>query len=137
MKISGQSSISTADAWLLWYIPAMISASHSLSDPLPKTAIPLPLDAIRDFCARWQVICFELFGSVLRDDFRDDSDIDAMVTFDPAAHPTLITLGSMEMELEKIFGREVDLMTRHGVETMENPYRRLRILQSARVIYAR
>jgi len=71
----------------------MVSASHSLSDPLPKTAIPLPLDAIRDFCARWQVICFELFGSVLRDDFRDESDVDVMITFDPTAHPTLITLG--------------------------------------------
>jgi predicted nucleotidyltransferase len=115
----------------------MVSSPQPLSDPVPKTAIPLPFEPIREFCAKWQVICFELFGSVLRDDFGDESDVDVMVTFDPNARPTLITLGSMEMELEHIFGRKVDLLTRHGVESMENAYRRPHILRSARVIHAR
>jgi uncharacterized protein len=108
-----------------------------IAPALPKTAIPLPLEAIREFCERHQIICFELFGSVLREDFRNESDIDVMVTFDPAAHPTLITLAGMEIELEKLFHRDVDLMTRAGVEQSRNPYRREPILREAKVIYAR
>jgi uncharacterized protein len=95
------------------------------------------MQAIQDFCERWKVISFELFGSVLREDFRADSDIDAMVTFEATAHPTLLTLAAMQGELEEIFQRPVDLLTRPGVEQMRNPYRREPILKEARVVYAR
>jgi uncharacterized protein len=104
--------------------------------PNVPVQIPLPMDAIREFCKKHQIIEFSLFGSVLRPDFRPDSDIDVMVTFDPHAHPTLLTLGGMEIELEDLFGRKVDLLTRRGVEGMDNPYRRPHILQNARTIYA-
>ena len=62
-------------------------------------AIELPMEKIAEFCDQWQVTEFALFGSVLRDDFRPDSDIDVMVQCHPNAHPTFHTLDLMEAEL--------------------------------------
>lgn len=100
------------------------------------TAIDLPMEKIAEFCDRWQVTEFALFGSVLRDDFRPDSDIDVMVEFHPEAHPTFSTLDQMEAELKTIFDRDVDLITRQGITTSRNYLRRNEILSSAQVIYA-
>ncbi|UZQ56290.1 nucleotidyltransferase domain-containing protein [Trichothermofontia sichuanensis B231] len=88
------------------------------------------------FCHKWQVTEFALFGSVLRDDFRPDSDVDVMVQFHPDAHPTFRTLDQMKAELKTIFDRDVDLITRQGIETSCNYLRRHEILSSAQVIYA-
>lgn len=99
--------------------------------------IEIPLKRIHEFCDRWQVIEFALFGSVLREDFRPDSDIDVMVRFDPEAHPTFLSLEKMELELQSIFEREVDLVTREGIETSLNYLRRHEILSSAKVIYGK
>ena len=96
----------------------------------------LPLDQIRTFCERWQITEFALFGSVLRDDFRPDSDVDVLVTFSPEAHHTLFDLVQMENELKVIFQREVDLVSRRGIERSLNYLRRNEILSSAQVIYA-
>ncbi|NEP58068.1 MAG: nucleotidyltransferase family protein [Symploca sp. SIO2G7] len=101
-----------------------------------SAAIELPTEEIADFCKRWQVTEFALFGSVLRDDFRPDSDIDVMVQFHPEARPTFSSLDQMEAELKSIFHREVDLITRQGIETSRNYLRRHEILSSAQVIYA-
>ncbi|MDA0265571.1 MAG: nucleotidyltransferase domain-containing protein [Cyanobacteria bacterium] len=107
--------------------------------------IDLPMEKIAEFCHKWQVSEFALFGSVLRDDFRSDSDIDVMVEFHPEAHPTFSTLDQMEAELRAIFGgaslgdspyRDVDLITRQGIATSLNYLRRHEILSSAQVIYA-
>ena len=95
----------------------------------------IPLKRIQEFCDRWQVIEFALFGSVLREDFRPDSDIDIMVRFDPEAHPTFSDLDDMEVELATIFNREVDVVTRNGIENSRNYLRRQEILSSAKVIY--
>lgn len=100
-----------------------------------KVAIELPTEQISGFCQRWQVTEFALFGSVLRDDFRADSDIDVMVQFHPEAHPTFRTLDLMEAELQIIFHRDVDLITRQGIETSRNYLRRHEILSSVQVIY--
>jgi hypothetical protein len=100
------------------------------------TVIDLPMEKIVEFCDQWQVTEFALFGSVLRDDFRPDSDIDIMVQFHPEAHPTFSTLDQMEAELKTIFNREVDLITRQGIETSRNYLRRHEILSSVQVIYA-
>ena len=100
------------------------------------TAIELPMEKIAEFCDRWQVTEFALFGSVLRDDFRPDSDIDVMVQFHSDAHPTFSTLDQMEAELKTIFDRDIDLITRQGIETSRNYLRRHEILSSAQVIYA-
>ncbi len=99
-------------------------------------AIDLPMDKIAKFCDRWQVTEIALFGSVLREDFRPDSDIDVMVEFHPEAHPTFSTLDQMEAELKTIFDRDVDLITRQGIATSRNYLRRHEILSSAQVIYA-
>jgi len=101
---------------------------------MPEPQIAVPRDRLRAFCDRWQVAELALFGSVLRDDFRPDSDIDVLVTFAPDARPTLFDLAEMQAELAGIFGREVDLVTRRGIERSRNPRRRQAILTSARVI---
>jgi hypothetical protein len=72
--------------------------------------IELPSQKIREFCDRWQVKEFALFGSVLREDFRPDSDIDVMVDFALQAHPTFFSLEQMEAELKTMFERKVDLI---------------------------
>ncbi|AFZ35976.1 DNA polymerase beta domain protein region [Stanieria cyanosphaera PCC 7437] len=99
--------------------------------------LELPREKIKAFCDRWQVIELALFGSVLRDDFHADSDIDVMVQFDPNAHPTFLSLEQMEAELKSIFHRKVDLITRQGIENSRNYLRRQEILSSAQVIYAK
>ncbi len=91
---------------------------------------------IREFCQRWHVREMSLFGSVLRSDFRADSDVNVLVDFAPSCRPTLIDLGRMQAELEAAFGRKVDLLTRKGVEDSRNPYRKQSILSSSRVVYA-
>ena len=97
--------------------------------------IVIDRDAIAAFCRRWGVVKFELFGSVLRDDFRPDSDVDVLLSFAPEAHPTLFDLVEMQDELKTIFGREVDLLTRRGVEQSLNRTRRQAILSSAEPLY--
>ena len=96
----------------------------------------LPMEKIAEFCHKWQVTEFALFGSVLREDFQPNSDIDVMVEFHPNSYPTFRTLDQMEEELKTIFHRDVDLITRQGIETSRNYLRRHEILSSAQVIYA-
>ena len=101
-----------------------------------KVRIDIPRDEISEFCHRWQVIEMSLFGSVLRDDFSPDSDIDILVRFDPKARRTLFDLVRMQDELKVILGREVDLLSQRGVDSSRNPLRKKAILESAEVIYA-
>lgn len=101
-----------------------------------SASIPLPMAEIRAFCDQWMIAEFALFGSVLREDFNEASDIDVLVVFQADAHPTLLDMVSMEESLAAIFGRKVDLMTRKEIETSPNYIRRKAILESARVIYA-
>ena len=97
--------------------------------------IDLPRDQIADFCRRWKITEFSLFGSVLRDDFRPDSDIDVLVSFAPEAHWSLFDLAAMEEELEALLGRRVDLLTREGVEQSHNWIRRKEILRTVVPFY--
>lgn len=93
-------------------------------------------DKIAAFCRRWQIKEMALFGSVLRDDFRPDSDVDVLVRFDPEARHTLFDMVRMQEELQRIFGRDVDLVERTAIEQSRNYIRRRAILQSAEVIHA-
>lgn len=93
-------------------------------------------DAIAAFSRRWRVAVFALFGSVLRPDFRDNSDIDVLLTFREGVRYTLFDLVRMSDELEAIFGRAVDVLDRQAVEQSQNYLRRDAILGSAEVIYA-
>ena len=91
---------------------------------------------VRQFCERWRVTEFALFGSVLTKEFGPASDIDVLVTFAPEARWTLFDMFRMREELKQMFGREVDLVSRGGLEASRNYLRRKGILSSAQVIHA-
>ena len=113
-------------------ILATLEAVEPVSAPTtPTFAIPIPRERLAEFCRRWDVVEFALFGSVLRPDFRPDSDVDVMVTFAPEARRTLYDLVQMQDELVELFGRKVDLLVRDGVERSPNRRRRNEILNTA------
>ncbi len=98
--------------------------------------IDLPIERIKEFCDRWQITEFALFGSVLRDDFCPNSDIDVLVTFAPDAKRGLSETLQMRDELQALFDRKVDFIVKAAIERSENWLRRKNILESAQVIYA-
>lgn len=91
--------------------------------------------ALQDLARRWQVAELALFGSVLREDFGAESDVDVLVNFAPPDNYNLSVLLDMKGELEALLQRPVDLVVKSVVEQDENPYRRREILNSARIIY--
>jgi predicted nucleotidyltransferase len=111
-----------------------MSQARDNSSMLPAH-VPFDQNAISRFCERWGIVELSLFGSVLRDDFRPDSDVDVLVDFTLDAHPTLFDLVEMQDELEALFGRKVDLLTRGGVESSRNAERKAAIISSAQPIY--
>lgn len=98
-------------------------------------AIPIDQEAIAEFCLRWGVTELALFGSVLRDDFGEESDVDVLVRFSPESCPSLFDHVVMEDELRLILGRDVDLVSRRAVEQSPNWLRRKSILGAAETIY--
>lgn len=90
--------------------------------------IPIPQDEIEAFCRRWKIAEFQFFGSVLRDDFGPDSDIDVLYSLEPGVHWPWGGYGEMTDELERILGRKVDLVERKAVEQSKNYIRRRSIL---------
>jgi hypothetical protein len=82
---------------------------------------------------KYKIKELSFFGSILRDDFQQDSDIDILVQFDAEANYSLFDLFEIKEEFEKALGREVDLVEKSG---LRNPYRRDNILRNAKVIYA-
>ena len=98
--------------------------------------ISIERDRIDAFCQRWQVAELALFGSVLREDFRPDSDVDVLVQFLPEARHGLFDLARMQQELEGILGRKVDLIKRSAIEKSRNYIRRKAILSSLETVYA-
>ncbi len=101
-----------------------------------KSRIAIPTEEIADFCRRWQISELAFFGSVLREDFLPDSDVDVLVRFDVKARHTLFDMVRMQEELQRILGRQVDLVSRRGIEASRNYLRKNEILKSAEVVYA-
>jgi uncharacterized protein len=97
--------------------------------------LDVPDSIIADFCRKWKITQIELFGSALREDFRPESDVDLLVTFEDGARITLFDLVHMQDEMAGIVGRPVDLVDRAGIEQSRNPFRRHRILSTAQVVY--
>ena len=97
--------------------------------------VSLERELIEVFCGRWKVTELSVFGSVLRDDFRPESDIDILVSFSPDADWSLLDHVAMRDELGEILGRNVDLVTRRAVERSRNWIRRKEILYSAQPFY--
>jgi uncharacterized protein len=94
--------------------------------------VQIDRERIADFCRRWKVVELAFFGSVLRKDFRKQSDVDVLVTLAPDAHVGLIAFGRMEAELSEMLNRKVDLVTKTGLKS------RIRdtVLAEAEVVYA-
>jgi predicted nucleotidyltransferase len=86
---------------------------------------------LRDFCRRWKVTEFSLFGSVVRDDFGPESDVDVLVTFAANVPWSLASWLARQRELEALFQRRVDLVERDAVLHSDNRFRRRAILSSA------
>jgi len=95
--------------------------------------IPIDRPRIADFCRRWKIKELSLFGSVLRDDFRPDSDVDVLILLEEDAPWSLYEWVDMIDELKVIFGRDVDLVEKSAIE---NPFRKRSILSTAEVLYA-
>ena len=98
-----------------------------------QAKIDIPMDKITAFCRKWKIKEFSLFGSVLRDDFGPNSDVDVMVSFEERAGWDLFDWVDMIEELKAIFGRDVDLVEKG---TIRNPFRRHSIMTGREVLYA-
>jgi hypothetical protein len=98
-----------------------------------QAKIEVPAEKIRAFCRKWHVRELALFGSVLSDDFRPDSDVDVLVSIEQDALLSGFDLVDMVEELKDMFGRDVDLLEK---EALRNPYRRHSILSNREVLYA-
>ena len=98
---------------------------------MPDIAIEIDKDKLRDFCRRWKITEFALFGSATRpEEFRSDSDIDVLVSFAPNPGWSLFDHVRMQDELREIFNRDVDLLTRPSVERSLNRFRKESILST-------
>lgn len=105
-------------------------------DQVTQARMGVSSDEIATFCKRKKITELALFGSVLRDDFGPDSDIDVLVKFSPDAKLSFLALDQMEKELGKMLGRPVDLIEKVAIEKSPNWIRRENILSSAKTIYA-
>ena len=104
---------------------------------LAEQTISISEDELADFCHRHHIVEFAIFGSALRSDFGPDSDVDALVTFAPDVVYSLRQLVEMQFELERIFGRPVDLVDKQSVQESPNYIRRKAVLDTAEIVYAR
>jgi predicted nucleotidyltransferase len=95
--------------------------------------VRLDRKALAGFFRKWRIRELSLFGSVLRDDFGPESDLDFLVSFESGAALDLFDLAEMKEELEAQYGRPVDLVEK---EALRNPWRKREILRSREVIYA-
>ncbi len=98
-----------------------------------KRELEMPLETITGFCKRWKIKEFSIFGSILREDFSPQSDIDVLLSFWEGAPWGLFEFVEMRDELKTIFGRDVDIVEKEG---LKNPFRRREILRTRKVIYA-
>jgi hypothetical protein len=103
------------------------------SADMGQAKIPIPEERIRDFCRKWKIAQLSLFGSVILEDFRPDSDVDVLVTFAEDAQWSLYDWTDMIAELREIFGRDVDLLSS---QSLRNPFRRHEILKTRETLYA-
>jgi predicted nucleotidyltransferase len=90
-------------------------------------------EVLKDFCHKWKIEELAVFGSVLRSDFRTDSDVDVLATFSGDADWSIFDLSRMNEELSNLVGRKVDVIEKTG---LRNPFRRREIMSNRRIIYA-
>ncbi len=100
-----------------------------------KNKLGITAYLLNDFCHRWKISELALFGSVIRDDYNKDSDIDVLVTFLPDVIWSLLDHVKMVQELSELFGRRVDLISKRAISMNNNWIIREEILNSAETIY--
>lgn len=105
------------------------------TDEFTQLAIALPIDVIQVFCQRWQIAELAVFGSILRNDFRADSDVDFLYVLKPNTRWRLSDLIHAEEELAQLLDKKVDLVAKVSIEQSHNWLRKRNILSSAKVIY--
>jgi predicted nucleotidyltransferase len=103
----------------------------SATGAVPAGRITASPGVIADFCRRCHIRRLSLFGSVLRDDFRPESDVDVLVEFEPAHVPGYIRMAAMENELSVLLGRKVDLLTPNSI----SHYFREKVLLEAHLLH--
>ena len=103
--------------------------------PRIQSRLGLSSNDISIFCQRWGISAMALFGSILRDDFTEESDIDILLTFEPNVRQGLLTLAKIKHKLEEQLHRPVDITIKESIETSENWIRRREILTTAQTIY--
>jgi predicted nucleotidyltransferase len=112
---------------------SMRTARDKRSDATPK--LQVDREQIASFCRRWDISELALFGSAARDEFRSDSDMDVLVTFAGSSRRTLSDMIGIEAELEGIFGRKADVLTRPSVERSRSYIFRRQVLQDREPLY--
>jgi len=116
------------------WLRAIHACERSAMEQIEKRLDIEPAE-IERFCQKWKITELALFGSMLRDDFQTNSDVDLLVTFVKDASWSLFDLVTMEDELSTLLGRQVDLVERSALEHSENYIRRRHILASAEPLY--
>jgi len=102
---------------------------------LIENRLGIPLEILTKFCQNQKIIELCIFGSALREDFNEESDIDLLVKFSPEYSISLLGIVRLENEFKQLLNRDVDLVTRNSIENSKNWIRRQNILDSAEVIY--
>ena len=125
---------SASDRRLTW--PAVATPTLRYNCDMKAGHLEFDPETLRHFCEKWGVAELAVFGSVLRDDFRPDSDIDFLVTWARGVQRTWRDIWAMKQELETLYHREVGLAQRQVVEADQNEFRRASILNSARTLIA-
>lgn len=93
-------------------------------------------ERLKEICKRYLIKELAIFGSALKEDFNDSSDVDLLYTFQDTANHSLFDVVKIKEEFEKLFGRSVDLLSRRAIERSRNEFRKKAILANTKIIYA-
>jgi predicted nucleotidyltransferase len=102
-------------------------------EKLCKNGIIINYEDIANLCKKYNINELSIFGSSIRDDYKKDSDIDILVSFNKASEITLFDIMDLENEFSELIKREVDIVEK---ESLKNPIRKNRILSTREIIYA-
>jgi predicted nucleotidyltransferase len=98
--------------------------------------IEIPTDTLAEICRKWKIKELALFGSVLRDDFGPESDMDVLVEFDADAPWSSFDVTRLWRELQELFGRPISFVERPALLKHHNSWLRHEILSTAHRVYA-
>lgn len=92
-------------------------------------------EQLKEICKRYLIRELAVFGSALRQDFNDKSDVDLLIEFEPESGITLFNIVDLKEEFEKLFGRDVDIVSKKAIQQSRNHLKRKAILANFKVIY--